>query len=461
MQVIDRLRGRDHLRSLAGGNQASPAPSRSWSAQLGVARNTGARSGQGPGSQRPAGHPTGLRDVRRGHQRARRGHAAALRRRRHPARGRAALRPGGDSRQAWPPTGGRSRIWRTSDRALAARDEAWRSKSSAAFVDADTAFHLVVVAASHNPVLTDLYADLVEVVRDFLRADIGPELDEAHYVDHARLVEAIREGDAELAAADADRTPSSGSTRGHLRIHPAPGRPARPPRVFRQLSSSGSRRRRVAVTTRQFSEEARSTKGAPGRNRKPHSMIGRTTGLKYDGTEAESGSKRQLFAIESLQFAPTFRVDVRGSLRARWCSHRRRRSSPWRCRRTRARSPAGPPTRSPLPSTLTGCPARTAPAATSSATPIAPPSGNSSAEPRHVDDLVLDPERVLEAAQLRHPHVHGHLPTLEVLAGCCCEPSSPWCPDRRSCPWSPGRDPRGSWRSWRRERGGGDEPSES
>ncbi len=89
------------------------------------------------------------------------------------------------------------------DQALAARDEAWRSNSSAAFVDADTAFHLVVVAASHNPVLTDLYADLVEVVRDFLRADIGPELDEEHYVDHARLVEAIRAGNAERAAAEA------------------------------------------------------------------------------------------------------------------------------------------------------------------------------------------------------------------------------------------------------------------
>ena len=34
--------------------------------------------------------------------------------------------------------------------------------------------------------------------------------------------------------------------------------------------------------------------------------------------------------------------------------------------------------------------------------------------------------------------------------------SGPWCPwyrDRRSCPWSPHRDPPGSWRSWRREPG--------
>lgn len=89
------------------------------------------------------------------------------------------------------------------DHALTARDEAWRSADVAAFVDADTAFHLVVVAASHNPVLTDLYADLVEVIRDFLRADVGPELDENSYVDHHRLVAAIRAGDAAAAAAEA------------------------------------------------------------------------------------------------------------------------------------------------------------------------------------------------------------------------------------------------------------------
>ena len=43
---------------------------------------------------------------------------------------------------------------------------------------------------------------------------------------------------------------------------------------------------------------------------------------------------------------------------------------------------------SPLPSTLTGCPARTAPAATSSSTPTVPPSGNRLARPVQVDDLV-------------------------------------------------------------------------
>lgn len=89
------------------------------------------------------------------------------------------------------------------DLALERREDAWRERDASAFVDTDTAFHLSVVAASHNPVIAGLYADLVEVVRDFLRADVGPELRPDHYADHDRLVEAIRAGDAELAAAEA------------------------------------------------------------------------------------------------------------------------------------------------------------------------------------------------------------------------------------------------------------------
>lgn len=87
--------------------------------------------------------------------------------------------------------------------ALERREDAWRTRDAARFVDTDTAFHLVIVAASHNPVLTDLYADLVEVVRDFLRTDIGPELNAEAYVDHARLVDAITRGNADLAASEA------------------------------------------------------------------------------------------------------------------------------------------------------------------------------------------------------------------------------------------------------------------
>ena len=60
---------------------------------------------------------------------------------------------------------------------------------------ADATLHLAVVAASHNEVLTAMYADLGEVLRDFLRDDVGAELTPESHMDHARLVEAIRAGD--------------------------------------------------------------------------------------------------------------------------------------------------------------------------------------------------------------------------------------------------------------------------
>ncbi|MFE0630146.1 FadR/GntR family transcriptional regulator [Streptomyces sp. NPDC058864] len=89
------------------------------------------------------------------------------------------------------------------DAALARRERAWESGRAEAFVDADAALHLSVVAASHNDVVVELYADLGEVLRAFLRADVGEELRPEQYVDHARLVEAIRAGDPEAASAEA------------------------------------------------------------------------------------------------------------------------------------------------------------------------------------------------------------------------------------------------------------------
>ena len=50
-----------------------------------------------------------------------------------------------------------------------------------------------------------------------------------------------------------------------------------------------------------------------------------------------------------------------------------------------------------------------------------------------VDALVLDPERVVEALQLRHPLLQRHLAALEAAARPCCGPSGPWCLGRRSC----------------------------
>ncbi|MYU21746.1 FadR/GntR family transcriptional regulator [Streptomyces sp. SID8352] len=86
---------------------------------------------------------------------------------------------------------------------LARRDGAWESGDTEAFVATDATFHLAVVAASHNDVLTALYADLGEVMREWLRGDLGPELTPETHMDHARLVAAIRAGDAETAGAEA------------------------------------------------------------------------------------------------------------------------------------------------------------------------------------------------------------------------------------------------------------------
>ncbi|WP_329397655.1 FadR/GntR family transcriptional regulator [Streptomyces melanogenes] len=89
------------------------------------------------------------------------------------------------------------------DALLARREEAWESGNAEAFVAADSTLHLAIVAASHNDVLTELYADLGDLLRDWLRDDVGRELRPENHMDHARLVDAIRAGDAESAAAEA------------------------------------------------------------------------------------------------------------------------------------------------------------------------------------------------------------------------------------------------------------------
>ncbi|GAB3170531.1 FadR/GntR family transcriptional regulator [Streptomyces incanus] len=93
------------------------------------------------------------------------------------------------------------------DTLLLRREEAWESGEAEPFVAADATFHLAVVAASHNDVLTALYADLSEVLRDWLRDDVGQELTPETHMDHARLVDAIRAGDAATAAEEAAAYP--------------------------------------------------------------------------------------------------------------------------------------------------------------------------------------------------------------------------------------------------------------
>ncbi|WP_445520287.1 FadR/GntR family transcriptional regulator [Streptomyces sp. NEAU-174] len=93
------------------------------------------------------------------------------------------------------------------DAQLDRRERAWEAGDPDAFVEADATLHMVVVAAAHNDVLAELYADLGAVVRDFLRADVDSGMGPDAYVDHGRLVEAIREGAGERAAAEASTHP--------------------------------------------------------------------------------------------------------------------------------------------------------------------------------------------------------------------------------------------------------------
>ncbi|GAA3497080.1 FadR/GntR family transcriptional regulator [Streptomyces albogriseolus] len=93
------------------------------------------------------------------------------------------------------------------DALLLRREEAWESRDAEAFVTADATFHMAVVAASHNDVMTALYADLGEVLRDWLRDDVGGDMSPETHMDHSRLVDAIRAGDEATAAEEAAAYP--------------------------------------------------------------------------------------------------------------------------------------------------------------------------------------------------------------------------------------------------------------
>ncbi|MFC4498898.1 MULTISPECIES: FadR/GntR family transcriptional regulator [Streptomyces] len=101
--------------------------------------------------------------------------------------------------------------------ALEQRQRAWSAGDPMGFVNADLAFHLAVVAASHNTVLAELHADLGEVIRDSLLDHFGDALRPEQFQDHARLVEAVRDRDADRAAREAgsymDCAPTAGAAR--------------------------------------------------------------------------------------------------------------------------------------------------------------------------------------------------------------------------------------------------------
>ncbi|MGC4895513.1 FadR/GntR family transcriptional regulator [Micromonospora sp. DT31] len=89
------------------------------------------------------------------------------------------------------------------DGALAAREAAWRTGRVDEFVEADAALHTVVVAAAHNAMLAELYASVGAALRSTVAQAMGETLTPERYVDHGRLVEAIRAGDPHRAAIEA------------------------------------------------------------------------------------------------------------------------------------------------------------------------------------------------------------------------------------------------------------------
>lgn len=90
------------------------------------------------------------------------------------------------------------------DLALAGRRDAARGDDEA-FVDADIALHAAVVAAAHNPVLSDLFAGFGPALRRGLLELVAllplrHDHPEPGADAHASLVEAVRRGDPERAA---------------------------------------------------------------------------------------------------------------------------------------------------------------------------------------------------------------------------------------------------------------------
>ncbi|RLK24197.1 GntR family transcriptional regulator [Micromonospora sp. M71_S20] len=89
------------------------------------------------------------------------------------------------------------------DGALAAREAAWGGGRVDEFVEADAALHTAVVAAAHNGMLAELYASVGTALRSTVAQSMGDALEPERYVDHSRLVEAIRAGDPDRAAIEA------------------------------------------------------------------------------------------------------------------------------------------------------------------------------------------------------------------------------------------------------------------
>lgn len=86
--------------------------------------------------------------------------------------------------------------------ALARRRRARSAGRVTAFVDADLDFHRGVIAAAHNPVLTDLFDAFLDVLRGaLLDLAADPALRQDTHPQHVQLAQGIRRADEKAAVA--------------------------------------------------------------------------------------------------------------------------------------------------------------------------------------------------------------------------------------------------------------------
>jgi DNA-binding FadR family transcriptional regulator len=90
------------------------------------------------------------------------------------------------------------------ERTVRARRGACEGGDRRAFVAADLGFHRAVIAATHNPVLIDLYAGLTEAIERMVTQVDELDDDPAAFPGHEELAAAIVAGDPDAARAAAD-----------------------------------------------------------------------------------------------------------------------------------------------------------------------------------------------------------------------------------------------------------------
>jgi len=84
---------------------------------------------------------------------------------------------------------------------LAARQAAWREHDLDALVTHDVQLHRAIVRASHNPVLIDLYDNLVGALQENVRRNVAAIAPQDN--DHAPLIDAVIAGDVQVAVTEA------------------------------------------------------------------------------------------------------------------------------------------------------------------------------------------------------------------------------------------------------------------